>query len=180
MKRFAALWVAVSLLMGSSVAMAHSTQGRKKILLKSDHPTVEEVSYYVESYVNRKMLAKEFPDSDNRFISEEVLRVVPVIEHHGDHDHHGEEIEVITRILDKKTRKRFERAIVLERSENGVWVNEAHGDEAVHTYVNRTWYNYTHYFLPLLGIAVFLSLLGWGYDRLKKGGFRRPATETAE
>lgn len=172
MKRSVMAWTLLFVVVCASTAFAHSTQGRKKVDLKKAHPTVDDVAYYVESYVNRYKYAEVYPDSNNRFIAEEVLRV----EAHPERP--GEAVTVHFRVLDKKENRKFEDSLVLDRTDKGLWVNEEDGDKVIYTYVNRFLYNYTHYVIPGLGVTALLALLSYLSTWVTQRRRRTGASET--
>lgn len=179
MKRYVMAWALLFMVAFASTAFGHSTQGRKKVNLKADQPTVDDVAYYVESYVNRYKYADTYPDSNNRFIAEEILGV------EAHHEHPGEAVTVHFRVLDKKENRKFEDNLVLDRTDKGLWVNNEDGGKVIYTYVSRFLYNYTHYVIPGLGVTALLALLSYfstwvRQRRSRTGASEAEAMETSE
>ncbi len=156
--RHVIVWTFLFVFFLASNAMAHSTQGRLKVDLKKDQPTVDDVAFYVESYVNREKYAQSGKVTKNRFIVDDFLRM----------DYAPGSATVTFRVLDKKENRKFEDTVVLKRTNKKRWINEADGDKVVYTFVNKALYNYTHYILPGLGVTALLASLSYLSTLLQK------------
>jgi len=158
MMRYVIVWTFLFVAVFTSSAMAHSTQGRLKVDLKKDQPTVDDVAFYVEAYVNRVKYAESGKMTKNRFIVDEFLQM----------EYAPGSATVTFRVLDKKENRKFEDTVVFKRTNKKRWINEADGDKVIYTYVNKAFYNYTHYILPGFGVTALLASLSYLSTRLKQ------------
>lgn len=128
------LWiVACTVILTAGQALAHSTADRVKVELKEDRPAIDDVAYFVESYVHRLLYSDNTPATENRFVVKEFIAV----EQKDD----AALVRFIT--LDKKGNKSFEDSMRIQRGSGGIWRHQPKdGGEPVdiYTYVTKTRY----------------------------------------
>ncbi len=132
----AALLLAVfGLLALAGPALAHSTKDRVKMPLNFSQPGVDDVAYFVESYVHRELYSDGTSGTENRF----VVREFTAVEQDGD----TAVVRFIT--LDKKGNRNFEDSMTLTRGAGGVWQYQPKGGGEpleVFTFVTKTRYHW--------------------------------------
>jgi len=146
----AALLLAVfGLVVLSGPALAHSTKDRVKIPLNFGQPGVDDVAYFVESYVHRDLYSDKTSATENRFVVKDFI----AMEQSGD----TAVVRFIT--LDKKDNSNFEGSMALARGAGGIWrYQPKDGGEPleVFTYVTRARY---HWETSWKRIAIILGVL---------------------
>jgi len=135
-KAYAALLLAVfGLLALAGPALAHSTKDRVKMPLSFSRPGVDDVAYFIESYVHRELYSDGTSATENRF----VVRDFAAVEQNGD----TAVVRFVT--LDKNGNKSFEDSMTLERGAGGIWrYQPTSGGEPleVFTFVTKTRYHW--------------------------------------
>jgi len=157
MKRSILLLLALVFLFGTvTVADAHSTKGRKKVFLKKDVITKDDMAYYIESYVHRKKYKDLYEKSNNRFYVEDFTKV----------EQKDKTADIFFTVLDVKNNKTFKDSMHFKKSSKGIWV---HIDEnkknigQVYTYISKkkSYSKYTVFFhciVIALGAGIFIFM----------------------
>lgn len=128
-------------------ARAHSTKGRVKVPLDKDELCVDDLAYYVESYVHRHLYKGKKEPSKQRFYVKEFIRL----------DQLDKRATIHFEVLDNKTKGNFKDAMVFVQQPDGQWVNPqpaAPRLKPVFTYVAKNSYRYKKYVLPLSGVGL--------------------------
>lgn len=138
-----------------SSAMAHSTKGRKKIMLELTRPTSDDFAFFMESYVYRNLHNDEGPQGEKRYYVAEFQKV--------EFSDNEQTARVFFLCLDNKTRKTFQDSMLFHRDANGSWLytdkkGNAHN---VYTYVKKSAYYYNKYgtWIAIVGILFCLGIL---------------------
>lgn len=127
------MWILLAVLLTSGQAFAHSTADRVKVPLQEKQPSVDDVAYFVESYVHRQLYSDNTPATENRFVVKNFIGV----------EHAGDTALVRFVTLDKKDNKSFDDSMSIRRGSSGVWgYTSKDGGEPleIHTYVTKTRY----------------------------------------
>jgi hypothetical protein len=152
---------AVLLAVGPSPVQAHSTKGRIKIPLEKEEIGVDDVAYFVESYVHRKLYKDRFVKHEKRFYVREFTTV----------EQHGNRAAIHFVVLDNKEKTTFPDAMTVNRGADGVWrylpANVATPVE-LYTYVMKWGYYYQRYVLPISVVGAVLALFLLIFLRLIK------------
>jgi hypothetical protein len=162
------LLAAILLLDSAVAARAHSTKGRIKIPLEKTDIGVDDVAYFVESYVHRELYKHRFVQSKRRFYVKEFLRV----------DHDGPRADIHFIVLDVKEKTTFPDVMTIRRGSDGIWHYRTKNTTApleVYTYVMKWGYYYQRYVLPISAAGVGLAIFFLAMLRLhkrKKGASR--------
>lgn len=165
-RRAAILLLTATIMVGGAVAAhAHSTKGRIKIPLKKAVLSIDDVAYFVESYVHRRLYKDRFARSKRRFYVKEFVQV----------DQNGSRAEIRFIVLDMKNHATFTDAMNIYRGEGGIWRYRP-GNESVpvelYTYVMKWGYYYQRYMIPVsaAGIVIAVVFLVWLRIRNRKKG----------
>ncbi|OPY70698.1 MAG: hypothetical protein A4E57_00315 [Syntrophorhabdaceae bacterium PtaU1.Bin034] len=106
---FAALLCLLALCTGT--VFAHSTKGRVKAPLTKSTITINDVAYFVESYVLRHFYADAGGDNNHRFY----VRDFVSLKQEGNHA----QIDFV--VLDKKENRSFPGSMTIRRNAGGTW-----------------------------------------------------------
>jgi hypothetical protein len=133
-------------------APAHNIKDRVKVPMDMDAPAVDDVAYFVESYVFAHLYDDGTAATHERFMVREFDTV----------EQNGAEIVVRFTTLDKKGNKSMEDSMAMRRGPDGVWLYQpAGGGEPmeVYTYVTRAAFNWETRWKPLLmGLGALAAL----------------------
>ncbi len=161
MKKSILLLLALAFLLGTvTAADAHSTKGRKKIFLKKDVITKDDMAYYIESYVHRKKYKGLYKKSNNRFYVEDFTKV----------EQKDKTADLFFTVLDVKNNKIFKDSMHFKKNSKGIWV---HIDEnkknigQVYTYISKKEY-YAKYTAPFYWTVIILASGIFIFIRIKK------------
>jgi hypothetical protein len=150
------LLAAVLLTAAAAPVQAHSTKGRIKIPLEKEKIGVDDVAYFVESYVHRELYKDRFEPSEKRFYVKEFVRVA----------RDGPRADIHFIVLDVKEKTTFPGVMTLQRDSDGTWrywAKNATAPLEVYTYVMKWGYYYQRYILPIsmagAGLALFLLVV---------------------
>ena len=129
---------------------AHSTKGRIKVPLKKSSVTVDDMAFYIESYVHRKKYKELYEKSRNRFYVRDFIKV----------EQKEKEADVFFTVLDVKENRSFEDSMSFTRANDGTWVymdEKKKNVEQVFTYVPKMTYYYNKYVLPVSCAGIILA-----------------------
>jgi len=135
----------------AGTAQAHSTKGRIKVPLEKETIGVDDVAYFIESHVHKRMYSDNTESTKDRFVVSEFIGLT----------RNASKADVRFIVLDKRTNDTFEGAITLERGENGVWCFPGgNGLEAmdVTTYVPKGAYYWEKYSVGISVSGIFFCL----------------------
>lgn len=163
------LLLLVMLGMTAVSAQAHSTKGRLKVALDKDVVGVDDVAYFVESYVNRHLYKNRFKKSKSRFYVKEFQGV----------DQRDKEADIRFLVLDMKDQSDFPDKMTILRGDDNIWRYQPEGEPALemYTYVPKWRYYYERYMLPISGAGLAVAVGIFFVLRLKK---RRKGAPTCE
>jgi len=169
------LWiVAWTVILTAGQALAHSTADRVRIELKESRPAVDDVAYFIESYVHRQLYSDHTPGTENRFVVKDFIAV----EQEGD----TAVVRFIT--LDKKGNKSFEDSMSIQRGSGGIWRHQPKdGGEPldIYTYVTKTryyWETSWKRIAIILGVLSCLSPVAlWHVKREERKAAARAARQ---
>ena len=143
----------------SGSAFAHSTKGRIKIPLSKKTLEIDDVAYFMESYVHRHFYKGKYEKAEKRFYVNKFLKI----------DQDRNEAMVYFKTLDNKTKKIFDDKMLLHRQPCGVWVYVGSDEiRPMYTYVKKTGYYYKKYVLPISSGGIFLAVCVLGFLRFRK------------
>lgn len=134
-KAMTALLTVIGLLILAGPVLAHSTAGRVKVPLDFKQPEVDDVAYFIESYVHRELYSDGTAGTENRFVVKDFIKV--------EQDKDTAVVRFVT--LDKKDNNSFEDSMALQRGSGGVWLYQPkNGGEPLelHTYITTARYNW--------------------------------------
>jgi hypothetical protein len=155
------LVLAAVLFFGSTAAAwAHSTKGRIKIPLDKTEVGIDDVAYFVESYVHRQLYKDRYAQSKRRFYVKEFVRV----------EQKDRQAVVRFIVLDLKENASFPDAMTIERGTDGVWRYPPENGPApveIYTYVMKWGYYYKRYVLPISAAGAGLALFFLAVLRLR-------------
>ncbi len=162
MKKIIITFFVLAILFGIQTgAHAHSTKGRIKILLEKKTVTVDDMAYFIESYVHRQKYKGKYEKSKNRFYVKDFIKV----------EQKDGTAEVFFTVLDVKKSRTFEDFMSFVRNTDGIWgyVNESGAEVAkVYTYVKKTSYYYKKYVLPVSCTGLVLAGGGFIFIRMRR------------
>ena len=132
----------------------HSTKGRIKIPLEKAALSIDDVAYFVESYVHRELYAKHGAENKRRFYVKAFAGLDPG----------GNQAVVRFTVLDLKENRTFPDRMTIFRGDDGLWrYAPGGGDEVVplYTYVKKWGYYYQRYIQPfsLIGAGIAVAAL---------------------
>lgn len=134
-KAIIGLLAVVGLLLLAGPVLAHSTAGRVKVPLDFKQPEVDDVAYFIESYVHRELYSDGTAGTENRF----------VVKNFNGLEMNGDRLVVRFTTLDKKGNASFDDSMTLLRGKDDVWRFEPKNGGAaleVYTYITTTRYNW--------------------------------------
>ncbi|MCG8642531.1 MAG: hypothetical protein MI862_22585 [Desulfobacterales bacterium] len=150
----------------TGTALSHSTKGRIKIPLDKKTLEIDDIAYFVESYVHRELYKGKFEKAEKRFYVNKFHNI----------KQDGNTAVINFRTLDNKTREKFDDQMAIHRLDNGVWAYK-NGQEPreMYTYVLKTGYYYKKYVLPVsaAGIVIAIAFLAV-YRTMKR---RKPSVQ---
>ena len=149
MKKSILLLLALMFLFGTvTAADAHSTKGRKKVFLKKDIITTDDMAYYIESYIHRKKYKHLYKESENRFYIKDFLEV----------KQKDGTAEVFFTVLDVKNNRVFGDFMSFKKGNDGIWlhVDTNNNTKKVYTYVSKKGY-YAKYMEPFYLTVIILA-----------------------
>lgn len=173
----AALLLAVfGILALAGPALAHGTKDRVKMPLNFSQPGVDDVAYFVESYVHRELYSDGTSATENRF----VVKDFAAVEQNG--------VTAVVRFvtLDKNGNKSFEDSMTLNRGADGVWRYQPKGGGEpleVFTFVTKTRYHWETSWkriVLILGALACLSPAALWYVKREERKARARATDMAQ
>jgi hypothetical protein len=165
------LLAAAPVLLVPAAATAHSTKGRLKVPLAKGIVGVDDVAYFVESYVHRELYKEKYEKSKTRFYVREFTGV----------DQQNDIAEIRFIVLDAKGNTTFTDSMRISRDEDGVWRYRPQQGAAsleVYTYVPKWRHYYEHYIFPASGAGIFLALVALFCLRYKKRRRTEASCET--
>ena len=144
--------VVLLVLLLAGTALSHSTKNRIKIPLTKKTLEIDDIAYFVESYVHRDLYRGKFEKVDKRFYVNKFLKI----------EQAGGKAVIHFKILDNKNKTYFNDKMTIHRLDNGVWAykNDLETRE-MYTYVLKTGYYYKKYVLPVsaAGIVIAITVL---------------------
>jgi len=93
-------------------ASAHSTKGRVKAPLSKADPGINDVAYFVESYVHRVLYSKAAGGGQERYYVKDFISM----------KRERDRARIDFTVLDKKEHRSFPETMTIERGGDGVWV----------------------------------------------------------
>lgn len=158
------------MLLCADAALAHGTADRVKVPLDFDQPGVNDVAYFIESYVHGELYGDGTSATENRFVVKDFVGV--------DQDRDRAVVRFVS--LDKKDNRSFEDSMTLERGPGGVWrYQPKSGGEPleVFTFVTKTRYHWETSWkriVLILGALAALSPLAlWHVKRRERQAMAR-------
>ncbi len=133
-------------------ALAHNTKDRVKIPLNFGQPSVDDVAYFVESYVHRELYSDKTSATESRFVVKDFIAV----------EQSGDKAVVRFITLDKKDNSNFEDSMTLERGAGEIWRHRPKGGGEpleVFTFVTKTRYHWETSWKRIVIILGALSCL---------------------
>ena len=174
MKNTIILSLAVLLVLSfAGTALSHSTKGRIKIPLDKKTLEIDDIAYFVESYVHRDLYKGKFEKAEKRFYVNKFHNI----------KQNGNTAVIHFRTLDNKTKEKFDDQMTRHRLDNGVWAYK-NGQEPreMYTYVLKTGYYYKKYVLPVstagIGIAITVLVIYRIMKRRKSSGQKPAQTDS--
>ncbi|WP_319406540.1 hypothetical protein [uncultured Desulfosarcina sp.] len=153
-----------------ATAAAHSTKGRLRIPLAKEAIVIDDVAYFVESYVHRELYKTRYAKSKNRFYVRDFIAV----------DQKGDEAEIRFVVLDNKEKTTFPDAMRIRRNDDGVWTYLPQGSDMpleMYTYVQKWGFYYQRYIFPASAAGILVSGVLLFFLRRQKHSRKRAACE---
>ena len=162
MKRLLGIAVAALLLSCFLAApgSAHSTKGREKVALAKEEITVDDLAYFIESYVHRHKYRDLAEPTANRFYVKDFKGLV----------REGARATVAFEVLDTNGNKTFADSMAFMRGHDGIWYYRAEPDgkrQEVYTFVPRAGL-FQKLWVPLCGGGAVLGIGGLAALRLRR------------
>ena len=170
MNRWIVIVVAICLLLGwQSIAGAHSTKGRVRVVLKKSTVTVDDLAYYIEAYVFQEKYKDRYEKSANRFGVADFLNV----------EQKGGIARVSFVVLDWITKKKIEDYMLFKKNPDETWSHiddKGHVISEITTYVKKQT-TFQKLLTPVGSGVILAGLLLVAYQRLKKRSRTRAAAQ---
>jgi hypothetical protein len=93
-------------------ASAHSTKGRVKAPLSKAEPGINDVAYFIESYVHRSLYSEAAGGRQERYYVKDFISI----------NREGNRARIDFTVLDKKENRSFPETMTIERGADGVWI----------------------------------------------------------
>ncbi len=128
----ACLWIIGFMMLSGAGApvLAHSTKGRIKAPLEKEAISIDDIAYFAESYVHRRLYHDNTRKTENRFFLKEFVAL----------DRKGGTADIRFVVLDKNKNTTFTDSLCIARGKNGVWHYQPPGGEPpieIHTYAPK-------------------------------------------
>lgn len=135
-------------LLSAGTALSHSTKSRMKIPLDKKTLEIDDIAYFVESYVHRELYKHKYGKAEKRFYVNKFYKI----------EQNGSKAVIYFRTLDNKRKNYFDDEMAVRRQANGIWVYEnAWEMREMYTYVKKTGYYYKKYVLPIGAVGIGIS-----------------------